>query len=121
MKLPFSQWWFHGYVNKPPAAGKFMNLPSGGTYHGQVACNKALTSYGQNVWQRTGEYACDNSGPLHTTDQLGSSNPTDVTGCGIAIAYESDVTKVGRVDFLGAGRIQADRGWENRSNLRTLS
>ena len=30
MHLPFSQWWFHGYMNTPPADGRFMTLPSGG-------------------------------------------------------------------------------------------
>ncbi|WWD17327.1 hypothetical protein CI109_101767 [Kwoniella shandongensis] len=105
MNLPFSQWWFHGYINKPPQDGKFMTLPSGGTYHGQVACNKALTTYGQNDYQQTGLYACDGDGPsggigaMHTSDQWESPNPTDVKGCGIAIAYESDVTKIKPEDF----------------------
>ena len=37
MDLPFVQWWFHGYINQPPADGQFMTLPSGGTYNGQVS------------------------------------------------------------------------------------
>ena len=75
------------------------------TYHAEVACNKALTSYGDNPAQQTGIYACDGSGPqggigaMHTADQWGSSNPTDLKGCGIAIAYESDPTKIQPEDF----------------------
>ncbi len=64
--LPFSQWWGHGYLNIPPASGVFMDLvcrlvqhafdasadrlvsdqPAGGVFHGEVACNRAWTSYG---------------------------------------------------------------------------
>ncbi|WVR07021.1 hypothetical protein IAU60_004060 [Kwoniella sp. DSM 27419] len=105
MNLNFNEWWFHGYINKPPQEGKMMNLPAGGTYHGQVACNKALTSYGQNAYQQTGIYACDGDGPqggigaMHTSDQWGSPDPQDVKGCGIAIAYESDVSKIQPEDF----------------------
>ncbi|WWC89343.1 uncharacterized protein L201_004264 [Kwoniella dendrophila CBS 6074] len=105
MHLPFNQWWFHGYINKPPQEGKFMELPSGGTYKGQVACNKALTTYGQNDYQQTGIYACDGQGDtggigaMHTSDQWGSPDPKDVKGCGIAIAYESDVNKIKPEDF----------------------
>jgi hypothetical protein len=72
-----------------------MDLPSGGTYHGQVACNKAQTTYGGSEGT---EYACEQIGPLHTTDSFGST-PTDVMGCGLAIAYESDVTKIQPEDF----------------------
>ncbi|WVW83884.1 hypothetical protein I302_105906 [Kwoniella bestiolae CBS 10118] len=105
MHLPFNEWWFHGYIDKPPQDGKFMSLPSGGTYKGQVACNKALTTYGQNDYQQTGIYACDGDGAsggigaMHTTDQWGSPDPQNVKGCGIAIAYESDVKKIQPEDF----------------------
>ncbi|WVQ99392.1 hypothetical protein IAU59_006525 [Kwoniella sp. CBS 9459] len=105
MHLPFNEWWFHGYINKPPQEGKIMELPSGGTYHGQVACNKALTTYGQNDYQQTGIYACDGDGPtggigaMHTTDQWNSPDPKDVKGCAIGIAYQSDVTKIQPKDF----------------------
>lgn len=97
MNLPMSQWWFHGYINTPPPAGAYMTLPAGGTYHGQVACNKDFTSYGLN--ENGTEWACDSIGPLHTADAYGSPNPTDVKGCGLAIAYESDVTKIQPEDF----------------------
>ena len=105
MHLSFNDWWFHGYINKPPAADTFMMLPSGGTYHGQVACNKALTTYGAVPEQQTGIYACDGDGAtggigaMHTTDAWASGNPTNVKGCGIAIAYTSDEHAVQPEDF----------------------
>ena len=101
--LPFNQWWFHNYIDKPPAPGKIMNLPAGGTYHGQVACNKAWTTY--NPEGTTAEYACDDNKPdsgtgaMHTTDKMGDPNPKDVKGCGLSIAYESDVHKLKPEDF----------------------
>jgi hypothetical protein len=97
--MSFDEWWFHGYINKPPAPGKMMSLPAGGTYHGQVACNKALTSYGVEPAKQLEEYACGTIGPLHTTDTWGAPNPTNVKGCGLAIVYESDVTKIKPEDF----------------------
>lgn len=35
------QWFGHGYKAFPPVAGDFMDLPSGGTYMGELACNRA--------------------------------------------------------------------------------
>lgn len=105
MDLTFDQWWFHGYIDKSPANNSIMELPAGGTYHGQVACNKALTLYGQNPAQQTGIFACDGAGPsggigaMHTSDAWKSPDPQDVKGCAIGIAYESNVTKIQPEDF----------------------
>jgi hypothetical protein len=40
--MAFNDWWLHGpdARNKPPKDGKFMELPSGGVYHGYTSCNK---------------------------------------------------------------------------------
>jgi hypothetical protein len=81
-----------------------MQLPAGGTYHGQVSCNKALTTFGQNDWQII-DYACDDSqiggdtGAMHTTSKKGQPPTDNVKGCAIGIAYESDVTKIKPEDF----------------------
>jgi len=99
MNLTEAEWWFHGYIDILPPTGAYMTLPAGGTYHGEVACNKALTSYGDNPPQQTGLYACDTIGPLHTADAWASPNPIDVKGCGIAIAYQSDVSLIKPEDF----------------------
>jgi len=82
-----------------------MNLPAGGTYHGQVACNKAWTTYGVDPKMTSAEYACDDdkpnsgTGAMHTTDTFGTPNPQDVKGCGLSIAYEADVHKLKPEDF----------------------
>ena len=36
---------------------------------------------------------------MHTTDKMGDPNPKDVKGCGLSIAYESDVHKLKPEDF----------------------
>ncbi|WVQ72577.1 hypothetical protein IAR50_002135 [Cryptococcus sp. DSM 104548] len=105
MDLAFDDWWFHGKINSPPADGVFMDLPAGGVFHGEVACNKALTSFGSVPSQQTGEWACEGDGStggigaMHTADEWESSDPQDVKGCGIAIAYKSDVTAIQPEDF----------------------
>jgi hypothetical protein len=40
--LSFNDWWLHGaaYRNAPPKEGKFMELPSGGVYHGYTSCSE---------------------------------------------------------------------------------
>lgn len=84
-----------------------MNLPSGGTYHGQVACNKALTTYGVNPSQQTGIYACDGDdqiggiGAMHTDDKWKTpvDQLKDVKGCGLSIAYKSDPRALVPEDF----------------------
>lgn len=96
----FDQWWFHGYKSKPPAAGKIMELPAGGTFKGEVACNKAQTTWVYPDESVLSEWACNSgSGPMHTTDAYGSENPTNVMGCGLSIAYTSDENSVQPEDF----------------------
>jgi hypothetical protein len=124
-RLPFNQWWFHNYIDKPPAPGKIMNLPAGGTYHGQVACNKAWTTY--NPGGSTAEYACDDdkpgsgTGAMHTTDRMGDPNPKDVKGCGLSIAYESDVHKLKPEDFtvISVGHSPQYHNMVQRANDRS--
>ncbi|ODO08084.1 hypothetical protein I350_03667 [Cryptococcus amylolentus CBS 6273] len=105
MDLSFDDWWFHGKINSPPADGVFMDLPAGGTFHGEVACNKALTSFGEVPSKQTGEWACEGDGStggigaMHTADEWESSDPQDVKGCGIAIAYKSNVYDIQPKDF----------------------
>lgn len=85
-----------------------MNLPAGGTYHGQVACNKALTTYGVVPSQQTGIYACEGDDPkiggigaMHTDDKWNTpvNQLKDVKGCGLSIAYKSDANDLVPEDF----------------------
>lgn len=84
-----------------------MDLPSGGTYHGQVACNKAFTHLGVVPSQQTGLYACEGDGPtggigaMHTSDawETPVDQIKDVKGCALSIAYTSDEHNVKPEDF----------------------
>lgn len=59
-----------------------MELPAGGTFDGQIACNKALTKFGAVPAQQTGLYACDGDDPskggigaMHTADEWWVGRP----------------------------------------------
>ncbi|KAL1405553.1 hypothetical protein Q8F55_009191 [Vanrija albida] len=91
-------WWFHGKIDEPPAEGEIAQLPAGGKWHTQVSCDKHFTTWG-NPNERYGEqhYACDEYAMLHVgTGKPGDGKTvqTDIKGCALAIAYESDPHKV---------------------------
>ncbi|KAJ9106717.1 hypothetical protein QFC19_003029 [Naganishia cerealis] len=103
--MTFDDWWLHGkeYRNRPPKADKFMELPSGGVYHGYTSCNKQQSKYGTIASEANATiYACKSStdnpgdgiGAMHTSDVWANPNPKGVKGTSIAIAYESDINKV---------------------------
>ncbi|EJF64694.1 hypothetical protein BD309DRAFT_569379 [Dichomitus squalens] len=99
----FEQWWFHGHLDYPPNHGDFLELPAGKPATVEIACNKGLTSYWASSEGHTdvsqGDNPCPSddgsfpSGAMHTTGF------DDLTGCALAIAYESDVTKIQPENF----------------------
>ncbi|KAI0663764.1 hypothetical protein C8Q70DRAFT_952431 [Cubamyces menziesii] len=98
MNYSFQKWWFHGHLDYPPNPGDFFELPAGKPATTEIACNKGATTWfnsseGGDI--RQGDNVCPNSSPAeyHTT------GPSDLKGCALAIAYESDVTKIQPEDF----------------------
>lgn len=98
---PFSQWWFHGYIHEKPQEGAFMSLPAGGTFVGELACDKQWTTYGGHEEEpfRACTYwnpETSPSGVLHSGDPFDTplGNCKDLKGTALAIAYESDPHKV---------------------------
>nr|VWO99737.1 N/A [Ganoderma boninense] len=99
----FSQWWFHGHLDYPPNPGDIFSLPAGQPAVAELGCNKGVTSYWASSEGHTdvsqGDNPCPSddgsfpSGAMHTTGL------SDVKGCALAIAYESDVSKVQPADF----------------------
>ncbi|KAL1949687.1 hypothetical protein VTO73DRAFT_8568 [Trametes versicolor] len=94
----FDKWWFHGHLDHPPNPGDFFELPVGKPATTEIGCNKGATTWfnsseGGDI--RQGDNPCPNSDPsaYHTT------GISDVKGCALAIAYESDVTKIQPEDF----------------------
>lgn len=117
--LPFNSWWFHGYGNSPPEDGQFLELPAGGTFHAEIACNKHFTSFGDHTgdYTRYFRYGCDarnlngdwvnnpnqGTGMEHSTDLYQNTTNdvlVDVRGSAIAISYESDFSKLKPEDFV---------------------
>lgn len=39
--MTFDEWWFHGYKDKKPAEGKFIELPVGGVFKGEVVSRES--------------------------------------------------------------------------------
>ncbi|KAI0648926.1 hypothetical protein C8Q79DRAFT_905062 [Trametes meyenii] len=98
MDMPFQQWWFHNHLAYPPNPGDIFELPAGKPATAELACNRGATSFfagseGGDI--RSGDDPCPGSPPAeyHTT------GIDDVKGCALAIAYESDVSKIQPEDF----------------------
>ena len=99
----FDQWWFHGHLDFPPNDGDIFPLPAGHAATAELGCNKGVTSFFASSEGRTdvsqGDNPCPSddgsfpSGAMHTTGF------DDLTGCALAIAYESDVSKIKPEDF----------------------
>ncbi|KAH9847529.1 hypothetical protein C2E23DRAFT_848249 [Lenzites betulinus] len=94
----FDQWWFHGHLDYPPNPGDFFELPAGQIATTEIACNKGATTWfnsseGGDI--RQGDSPCPNS----PTAEYHTTGFSDLKGCALAIAYESDVTKIQPEDF----------------------
>ncbi|EIW57727.1 uncharacterized protein TRAVEDRAFT_65440 [Trametes versicolor FP-101664 SS1] len=94
----FNQWWFHGHLDYPPHPGDFFELPAGQIATTEIGCNKGATTWfnsseGGDI--RQGDNVCPNS----PTAEYHTTGFSDLKGCALAIAYESDVTKIQPEDF----------------------
>lgn len=94
----FDQWWFHGHLDYPPHPGDFFELPAGQIATTEIGCNKGATTWfnsseGGDI--RQGDNVCPNS----PTAEYHTTGFDDLKGCALAIAYESDVTKIQPEDF----------------------
>ncbi|KAH9847531.1 hypothetical protein C2E23DRAFT_907078 [Lenzites betulinus] len=94
----FDQWWFHGHLDYPPNPGDIFELPAGKPATTEISCDKGATTWfnsSQGGDVRQGDSPCPNSSPAayHT------SGFSDLKGCALAIAYESDVTKIQPENF----------------------
>ncbi|KAG6917405.1 hypothetical protein DXG01_002674 [Tephrocybe rancida] len=96
----FSSWWFHGHLDYPPNPTDFFELPAGQTATAEIACDKGATSYhasaGADIRDPNNPNdVCPGRGieAFHTTGE------SDLTGCALAIAYQSDAGSVKPEDF----------------------
>ncbi|KAI0703797.1 hypothetical protein BC835DRAFT_1303060 [Cytidiella melzeri] len=98
--MTFDHWWFHNHLAYPPAAGKFTDLPAGGSVTVQLSCDIGYT----DVWQygpggdnrQSSDLAC----PGQPSTAIHANDINDVAGSAIAIAYKSDVNDVKPEDFV---------------------
>ncbi|GFZ45114.1 hypothetical protein JCM24511_02840 [Saitozyma sp. JCM 24511] len=96
MNLTVSEWFGHGLLDYPPLEGDFLDLVSGGSIIGQLACNRQFSIYGNhNPGDQLMEYACDNVGALHVMNNFGEApNISYFGGTSLAIAYTSDISTI---------------------------
>ncbi|TFL00990.1 hypothetical protein BDV98DRAFT_507978 [Pterulicium gracile] len=102
-QLDKSQWWMH-HVDRcdefPPAPGKFLELPAGGTFQVEIAANRGKTS-----WSFGGKFATlwgdgadhpDNYQDSNCIDTCAvhTENYNNVAGSTFAISYTSDIKQV---------------------------
>ncbi|KDQ59091.1 hypothetical protein JAAARDRAFT_175802 [Jaapia argillacea MUCL 33604] len=98
MDLDFHDWWFHNHLSYPPHILDVYQLHVGRPATLEIACHKAATSYWASSDQPSfsnGNDPCPGSPPkqYHTKDKA------DTKGCGLAIAYKSNVNLVHPEDF----------------------
>lgn len=105
-QLSFSQWWMH-HNNKcdefPPAPGKFLQLPAGGSFTVELADNRAHTtfSYGGRYTSDWGDGKAhpefsskDRKDECITSPNLHTTNETEAAGTAFAISYHSNIKDV---------------------------
>ncbi|KAG6833342.1 hypothetical protein H0H87_008518 [Tephrocybe sp. NHM501043] len=96
----FSSWWFHGHLDYPPHPTDFFELPAGQAATAEIACDKGATSYHASA----GADIRDPDNPNNVCPGRGieafhTTGLSDVTGCALAIAYQSDARSVKPEDF----------------------
>jgi hypothetical protein len=98
----FKQWWFHDQLADPPQAGQFFELPAGQAATAELACAKSATSFNNaslgTPWggdirePNNPNDVCPND--PHGMAEYHTTGLNDTKGCGMAIAYESDVNSI---------------------------
>ncbi|KAJ6580574.1 hypothetical protein DFH09DRAFT_1146147 [Mycena vulgaris] len=97
----FAQWWFHGHLDFPPNDGDIFELPAGQPATTEIACNKGATTFfassegGDIRTKENPNDVCPGSSP----DEYHTKGFDDLTGCALAIAYNSDAKQVQPEDF----------------------
>ncbi|KAI5782680.1 hypothetical protein EDC01DRAFT_222262 [Geopyxis carbonaria] len=95
-----AQWWFHGNLDKASEAlaAEPLDLPAGKSINVELSCRKENTSYGSsptsNPCPGTDEISINS---LHSGE--GRFDASEISGCGLAIAYKSDFASVQPADF----------------------
>lgn len=99
--MNFSEWWFHNHLTYPPNAGDVFQLPAGQPATAEIACNKGATSYFASSEGGDIRNSSDpnNVCPGAPVQEYHTNGLDDVEGCALAIAYESNATKVQPEDF----------------------
>ncbi|ORY25065.1 hypothetical protein BCR39DRAFT_308787 [Naematelia encephala] len=100
--LTITKWWAHGLLDYPPPPDAVMNLPSGGVFQAEFSQSRHDSSMRDpsKTEKPLPDIAACNlhySGPLVTSPP---PIPSLLGGVALAVAYESDVTKIQPKDMV---------------------
>ncbi|KAM5535969.1 hypothetical protein V8D89_010409 [Ganoderma adspersum] len=97
--MTFDQWWMHGHKDYPPHEGDFFNLPAGGKINSELSCDKGATSWYNSSQGGDVGYGSNSPCPGAPLSAFHTTGQSDVKGCALAIAYQSDVNALQPEDF----------------------
>ncbi|KAI0635898.1 hypothetical protein C8Q77DRAFT_600541 [Trametes polyzona] len=113
--MTFDQWWFHGHIDHPPNDGDLFDLKAGGTVNTILSCDKGATLYYNSSEGGDVGFGSDSPCPGAPLSAFHTTGEDDVKGCGLAIAYKSDVHDVQPEDFAIFSINQTCVWWQNTS------
>lgn len=100
-EMTFDQWWGHGHLGYPPHPGDVYEFRVGEMAMLETACDKGATSY--YTTSPNGDARDPNNPdtpcPHSPTAQFHTTGLSDVKGCGLAVAYKSDVNDTKPEDY----------------------
>ncbi|KAI1797154.1 hypothetical protein LXA43DRAFT_1089047 [Ganoderma leucocontextum] len=97
--MTFDQWWLHGHKDYPPHDGDFFELPAGGKINSELSCDKGATSWYNSSQGGDVGYGSNSPCPGAPLSAFHTTGESDVKGCALAIAYQSDVNALQPEDF----------------------
>ncbi|GAA5870458.1 hypothetical protein JCM1840_004729 [Sporobolomyces johnsonii] len=115
--LDLDSWWFRGPVvrDAPPGDGEVAELPAGGNFTLEIACDIALTTDGGGDPDST--MACDAPGPYHADPDAETVNYDLLAGCALGIADVTDINEATLDNFV-IFSVQQECVWQRNTTFQ---
>ncbi|GAA5901627.1 hypothetical protein JCM5296_003337 [Sporobolomyces johnsonii] len=115
--LDLDSWWFRGPVvrDAPPGDGEVAELPAGGNFTLEIACDIALTTDGGGDPDST--MACDAPGPYHADPDAETVNYDLLAGCALGIADVTDINDATLDNFV-IFSVQQECVWQRNTTFQ---
>jgi len=99
--MTFAQWWAHGHLPWPPHPDDVFEFPVGEKSMMEISCDKGATDFyttspnGDARDLNNPDWPCPNS----NSSQFHTTGLSDVKGCGLSVAYKSDINDTQPGDY----------------------